>query len=93
MRHQPRDGVRRDDRVGIDSNEKFGVANMLDAVVQCLGLAGILLAEDQHLARRLFRGESIARHFQRAVLGSVVNHDDAQVRIVRIRAPIASCAR
>ena len=40
MRHQPRDGVTGDDRIGIDANKKLGILNMFNAVVEGGGLAG-----------------------------------------------------
>ncbi len=54
MRHQARDGVGRDDGVGVDADENLGVADVLDAVVERFGLAGVGLAEDEHAALGLF---------------------------------------
>ena len=61
VRHQSRDRVRRDDRVGIDADEEFRIADVLDAVVQSLGLARVRLAENQNLARGGLRGECARR--------------------------------
>ncbi len=46
MRHQARDGVIGDDRICIDTNEEFGILNMLDAIVKSFGLSGVRLGKD-----------------------------------------------
>ena len=52
---------------------------------ESLGFAGVRLAENQHFARRFFSGERMARNFECSVFRSVVDHDDAQIGIVRIQ--------
>ena len=75
----------RDDGVGVDAHEQFRVANVLDAVVEGLGLAGVRLAEDENFSRGGLGREGLARDFERAVLRAVVNDNDAQIRIVRVQ--------
>ena len=58
---------------------------MLDSVVERVRLAGVRLGKNQHLPGGCFAGERRSRDFERTVAGAIVNHNHAQVRIVRVQ--------
>ncbi len=84
VRHQARYGVTGDDRVGVDANEKLRIVDVFDAIVEGFGLARVRFRKDKNPSRSLFPGEAGAGHFERAVLGAVIDHDHPQVRVVRV---------
>ena len=84
MRHQAADGIRRNDGIGIDTDEDFFIAQVLQAKVQSIGFAGVGLGQDQHLAGCFFASKRPPRYFQCFVLRAVINDDDPQVGIIRI---------
>ena len=67
MRHHPSDCVRRNNRVGIDTDKEFRIADMLQPKIQCLCFAAILLAQDHNPAVGDFSAESTPRDFQRPI--------------------------
>ena len=67
VRDEAGDGVWSDDGVGVDADENFGVLNVLDAVVQGFGFAGVVFAEDDDLPGGLFFGEGGVGDFERAI--------------------------
>ena len=83
MRHQLGDGIGRDEGVGIDADEQL-LRDLLQTVVQGIGLARIRFGKHGDAPGRNFFGESRARDFQRRVLRAVVNHDNAQILVVGI---------
>ena len=84
VRHEAGDGIGSDDGIGVDADEKFRVADVLQSEVQRLGLAAVGLGENQHSAGGFFGGKGAAGDFQSAILGSVVDDDHAQIGIVGI---------
>src|ERR1700691_840502 len=85
MRHEARDSVTGNDGVGINADEKFGILNMLDSIVESIRLAGVRLGENDDSSGSFFAGEGNARDFEGAVARAVVDHNHAQVGIIRVQ--------
>ena len=84
MRHHAGDGIGSNDGIGVDADENFRIADVLQSKVKRLGLAAVGLGENQHPAGRFFGGKGAAGDFQRAILGTVVDDDHAQIGIVGV---------
>ena len=82
--HHAGDGIGSDDGIGVDADEKFGIADVLQSKVQRLSLAAVGLGENQYFAGGFFGGKRTAGDFQSAILGPVVDDDHAQIGIVGI---------
>ena len=57
---------------------------MFDSVVECFGFARVCLAENQNLARSSLGSKRLARDLKGSIFRAVVDHNHAQVGIVRI---------
>src|SRR5580704_16883982 len=64
MRHHASDGVGSDDRVGIDTDKKYSVADVIETVVQGFGFAAVWLAENDNLADGLLARKSAMDNFE-----------------------------
>ncbi len=73
---------RRNNRVGVDADENFLAAKVLQSKIKRFGLAGVRLGQDEDPAAGRFERQKRARDFQRPVAGAVINHDDMQIGIV-----------
>ncbi len=83
MRHESGDGIGSHNRVGVDADENFLAAQMLQTEVKRIRLARVGFGQDKDPAAGLFEGKGLARNLQCLVTGTVVNHDDLQVGIGR----------
>ena len=70
-------------RVGVNADKNFFAAQVFQSEIESVRLAGVGLGQDEDPAAGLFEGKCSPRDFERLVAGAVVNHDDAQVGIVR----------
>src|SRR5208282_4684487 len=84
VRYEPRDRIGSNNCIGIDTDEDLGIANVLQSKVKRLGLAAVGLGENQYPAGSLFGGKRPAGDFQSTILGTVVDHDHAQIGIVGV---------
>src|SRR5208282_1189653 len=84
VRHETRDGIGSNNSIGIDTDEDFGIANVLQSKVKRLGLAAVRLGENQYPAGSFFGGKRPAGDFQSTILGTVVDDDHAQIGIVGV---------
>src|SRR5208282_4495827 len=82
--HEAGDGIRGNNGIGIDANEEFGIADVLQSEVQRLGFAAVGPGENQYTAGSFFSGKGAAGDFQSAILGTVIDDDHAQIGIVGI---------
>jgi hypothetical protein len=83
VRHHAGDGIGSDDGIGVDADEDFRIADVLESEVQRLGFAAVGLGENQP-AGGFFGGKGAAGDFQSTILGAVVDDDHAQIGIVGI---------
>ena len=84
VRHHAGDGIGSNDGIGVDADEKFGIADVLESKVKRLGFAAVGLGENQYSAGSFFGGKRAAGDFQSAILGTVVDDDHAQIGIVGV---------
>src|ERR1700688_189365 len=82
--HHAKNGVGRNDGVGVDADEKLGVADVLEAEVEGLGFAAVGLGENYYFAGSFFGGEGAAGDFQCSIFGAVVDYDHAQIGVIGI---------
>ena len=83
MRHQQGNRIRRNDRVRVDAHKQlFG--DKLQAVIQRVCLARVVLGQQSDLAGREFPREFTAHYVNRRVLRPIIDHDCAQVRVIRV---------
>ena len=68
MRHQSRDRVCSNEGIRIDADEKLGVADVLDSIIERFCFARVLLSKDENLAGCGFCPKRIARYFKRRSL-------------------------
>ena len=84
MGHKAMDRIGRNNGIGIDADENFRIADVLQPEIERLGLAAIGLGEDHHSAGTFFRGKSAPDNFQSTILRTVVDDDHAHIGVVGI---------